>query len=127
MSNERLICPHCRYSPELGDDDDQCPLDGRHLVALSEYQKAPRDPFLGTVLGGKYPILSVLGAGGMGTVYGSIQPLVEREVAIKVILPTPVASEEDGEAAKDAQRRFLREAKALAALSHPGLVTLHDF
>ena len=127
MSNERLICPHCRYSPELGDDDDRWPLDGRRLVATSEYEKAPRDPFLGTVLGGKYPILSVLGAGGMGAVYGSIQPLVEREVAIKVILPTPVTSDEDGDAARDAQRRFLREAKALAALSHPGLVTLHDF
>jgi len=90
-------------------------------VAQPEHEKAPRDIFLGTTIGGKYPVLGILGHGGMGAVYRSVQPLVDREVAIKLVLPNKAAD------LGAAQERFLREGKAIAKLSHPAIVTLHDF
>ncbi|MEX2120434.1 MAG: serine/threonine-protein kinase [Pirellulales bacterium] len=66
-----------------------------------------------------YQILAPLGAGGMGEVYRARDPRLEREVAVKV-LPENLASTAEGLA------RFEREAKALAALSHPNLVAIFD-
>src|SRR5262245_20171234 len=67
-----------------------------------------------------YEILDVLGAGGMGTVYAAKDRKLERRVAVKV-LPDHMAGD-------DAFRtRFVREAKALAALSHPNILAIHDF
>src|SRR5262250_1392899 len=66
---------------------------------------------------GSYEILSPIGAGGMGEVYRARDSRLGRDVAIKV-LPQTVAG--------DAERlaRFEREARALAALNHPGIVTI---
>ena len=66
-----------------------------------------------------YQILGPLGAGGMGEVYRARDNRLDRDVAIKV-LPERLAQE------SDALERFAREAKALAALSHPNLVTIFD-
>jgi RNA polymerase sigma-70 factor (ECF subfamily) len=66
-----------------------------------------------------YQILSPLGAGGMGEVYRAHDARLERDVAIKV-LPERLAG------TNDALARFEREAKALAALSHPNLVAIFD-
>jgi Tol biopolymer transport system component len=65
---------------------------------------------------GPYEILSAIGAGGMGEVYKARDTRLERTVAIK-ILPTsdPVR-----------RQRFEREARAVAALNHPNICTLHD-
>ena len=68
---------------------------------------------------GRYDILSPLGAGGMGEVYRARDTRLDREVAIK-ILPASVASDPDRLA------RFDREASAVAALSHPNILALHD-
>src|SRR4029434_6490702 len=65
-------------------------------------------------------ILELVGKGGMGAVYKARQKELDRVVALK-ILP-PAISESPGFA-----ERFTREAKALAKLSHPGIVTIHDF
>ncbi len=73
----------------------------------------------GTSLG-PYKILASIGAGGMGEVYRARDPRLEREVAIKV-LPAEVSRDPDRLA------RFEREAKALAALSHPNILAIHDF
>ncbi len=69
---------------------------------------------------GSYEIVAPLGAGGMGEVYRARDAKLEREVAIKV-LPATVAND------PDALARFEREAKAVAALSHPNILAIHDF
>lgn len=69
---------------------------------------------------GHYEILSAIGAGGMGEVYRARDPRLDREVAIKV-LPEGFASDPDRLA------RFEREAKAIAALSHPHILAIHEF
>ena len=68
---------------------------------------------------GPYEVLSPLGAGGMGEVYRARDARLDRDVAIKV-LPESVAGDEH------ALARFEREAKAVAALSHPNILALHD-
>ncbi len=68
---------------------------------------------------GPYEIVSPLGAGGMGEVYRAKDSRLGRVVAIKV-LPEAMARD------PVALARFEREAKAVAALSHPGILALHD-
>ena len=68
---------------------------------------------------GPYEIHSAIGAGGMGEVYKARDTRLERTVAIKV-LPAHVASD------PDVRQRFEREARAVAALNHPHICTLHD-
>ncbi|MGH9442336.1 MAG: protein kinase domain-containing protein, partial [Thermoanaerobaculia bacterium] len=69
---------------------------------------------------GPYEILSPIGAGGMGEVYRARDSKLNREVAVKV-LPEHLASD------ADARSRFEREAQAVAALSHPNILAIHDF
>jgi serine/threonine protein kinase/tetratricopeptide (TPR) repeat protein len=69
---------------------------------------------------GPYKILAPLGAGGMGEVYRASDLKLDRNVAIK-FLPVSVAGDPDTLA------RFEREAKAVAALSHPNILAIHDF
>jgi serine/threonine protein kinase/tetratricopeptide (TPR) repeat protein len=69
---------------------------------------------------GRYEILGPLGAGGMGEVYRAHDGRLDRDVAIKV-LPQEVASD------PDRLQRFEREAKAVAALSHPNILEIFDF
>jgi len=69
---------------------------------------------------GHYKIQSLLGAGGMGEVYRARDTRLDRDVAVK-ILPEHLAEN------PEALRRFEREAKAVAALSHPNILAIHDF
>jgi serine/threonine protein kinase/tetratricopeptide (TPR) repeat protein len=68
---------------------------------------------------GAYEITGVLGAGGMGEVYRARDPRLDRDVAIKV-LPAHLTGD------PAALARFEREAKVLAALSHPNILTIFD-
>ncbi len=68
---------------------------------------------------GPYEVLAPLGAGGMGEVYKARDTRLERTVAIKVLPSHRPASPE-------ARQRFEREAKAIAALSHPHICALYD-
>jgi serine/threonine protein kinase/Tol biopolymer transport system component len=68
---------------------------------------------------GPYEILSPLGAGGMGEVYRARDTRLGRIVAIKV-LPESVAADAEN------LRRFAQEAKAVAALNHPNILSVHD-
>ena len=74
---------------------------------------------VGDVLADRYEIEGVLGAGGMATVYQAIDLRLQREVAVKVLLP--------GLAADPAvASRFEREARALAGAAHHGIVAVFD-
>ncbi len=73
---------------------------------------------VGTRLG-PYEIVAPLGAGGMGAVYRGRDTRLERDVAVKVLPPHLIDS-------SDALVRFEREARAVAALSHPNILALHD-
>nr|BBH90765.1 hypothetical protein KTC_55160 [Thermosporothrix sp. COM3] len=77
-----------------------------------------QDELIGTTLG-NYRILSRLGQGGMASVYKAYQENLEREVAIKVLPPWYAAD-------RNFVERFNLEAKMVARLSHPNIVTVHD-
>ena len=66
---------------------------------------------------GRFHVLRLIGAGGMGRVYAAYDPQLDRRVALKVLL-------EQRDPADDA--RLVREAQALARLSHPNVVAVHD-
>src|ERR1041385_1645448 len=65
-------------------------------------------------------IVQMLGRGGMGIVYKARQPALDRFVAIK-ILPKSLGQN------PELTQRFMQEAKALASLEHPNIVSVHDF
>jgi len=67
---------------------------------------------------GPYEILAPLGAGGMGEVYRARDTRLDRQVAVKVLPADSVSS--------SALERFEREAKAIAALNHPGICAVYD-
>ena len=69
---------------------------------------------------GHYRIVSELGSGGMGDVYVAEDSSLGRRVALKV-LPDDVAD------SPERRERFEREARAVAALSHPNILAIHDF
>ena len=77
-----------------------------------------QDPLIGTMLG-KYKILAILGQGGMARVYRARQENLDREVAVKVLPPWYAAD-------RSFVDRFEQEAKLVARLSHPNIVTVHD-
>ncbi len=68
-----------------------------------------------------YRVDSAAGEGAMGVVYRAIDVVLERPVAIKVLKTNEASKETD----EEQQRRFLQEARAAAALSHPGVTTLY--
>src|SRR5512140_3191403 len=70
---------------------------------------------------GRYRILGELGRGAMGTVYRALDPLIEREVAIKTLHPNLPA-----DVVAEVRQRFLREAKSAGRLNHPNIVTIFD-
>ena len=70
---------------------------------------------------GRYEILETLGRGGQAAVYRAYDPVMQREVAIKV-LPATLAAED-----AQARERFEREAHTIAALEHPAIVPVYDF
>jgi serine/threonine-protein kinase len=78
------------------------------------------DPLLGRIIDGRYEVLSVVGEGGMGTVYEVKHTSLGRLFAMKV-LRRDIAKDSDLVA------RFVQEAKAAAAIGHPNIVAVSDF
>src|SRR5436189_2311892 len=82
------------------------------VAAINTPPQVPGERYIG-----KYRVKSVLGRGGMGAVYLTEQPGLDREVAIKELIQSadPVSL-----------RRFLQESQVMARTSHPNLVQVHD-
>ncbi len=139
------VCPKC--GQEYDENKKFCPRDGGTLEFVtvigapassheaetviappSNAVAAPKtrvsgpepDSLIGTVLSGRYRILSQLGQGGMGTVYRAQHVMLGRVDAVKIIRPDVAKSPE-------AMQRFLREAKLASSINHPNAVVIHDF
>jgi tRNA A-37 threonylcarbamoyl transferase component Bud32 len=121
------LCPNCGKPLPLGAPKSLCPA----CLMLAAFPtgtdpggKTPRfTPPTVAELSPKFPqleILDFIGQGGMGAVYKARQKELDRIVALKILPP------DIGQDAAFAER-FTREAKALAKLNHPGIVTIHEF
>jgi serine/threonine protein kinase/tetratricopeptide (TPR) repeat protein len=111
-----LSCPHCaEFLKSLRAAD--------HLVppTAAESPGAPAPAETPPERVGRYRVVGHLGAGGMGVVYRAHDPQLERDVAIK--LPVFHGSDESRTAAR---QRFLREARAAAAVRHPHVCPIYD-
>src|SRR6476661_1828390 len=75
-------------------------------------------PELGATLG-RYRLERTIGEGGMGVVHAAFDPDLERRVALKVLRAADGGGDE-------ARQRLLREARAMARLTHPNVVTVHE-
>src|SRR5687768_4355980 len=122
MSESRK-CPDCGGAMPAKAPEGLCPRCLMRRVAAPT-EPAPRaEPPAIEAVGAAFPhleILGLIGQGGMGCVFKARQPQLNRIVALK-LLPQALSSDAAFAA------RFAREAQALAALSHPNIVTVHDF
>ncbi len=118
--HDNLVCPRCGVVYEPAEPGVPCPIDQVALVRVSVRKAHPNDTLLGRSIAGRYHVIDVIGAGGMGAVYLALQEPIRREVAVKVIL---------GANAGDAEvrHRFFREARAVAALANEHCVRLFDY
>ncbi|HEU5332326.1 MAG TPA: serine/threonine-protein kinase [Actinocrinis sp.] len=79
------------------------------------------------MIDGRFELLEQLGGGGMGMVWRARDTMLEREVALKEVRHSGAGGPGDGSAAEQLMReRVLREARALARLHHPNVVTIHQ-
>lgn len=85
----------------------------------TEMSTAAKDPLIGTVIAERLEVLSLIGAGGMSTVYRAKHLLLDRVVAVKVM--------QVGKVDDNAVRRFQQEAKAATALNHPNIAAVREF
>ncbi|MFH9726130.1 protein kinase [Streptomyces sp. NPDC017254] len=78
------------------------------------------------VIDGRFELVERLGGGGMGTVWRARDLALHRDVALKEVRPPdPALAEHDVEGARTLRARVLREARALARIDHPNVVTIH--
>ncbi len=96
---------------EFVSDAQFCPTDGSPLTPLNI------DPLIGSFFAERYQIISMLGRGGMSSVYKAKHMLMDRIVAIKILVASDVPS----------LKRFQLEAKLVSSLKHHNIVTVYDF
>jgi serine/threonine protein kinase len=124
-----LICPNCHKTLPPDMPLGLCPECLMKAGLNTAAQPGSAGPLSGFVpppveqiarLFPQLEVLELIGVGGMGAVYKARQPALDRLVALKILPPT--AASDPGFA-----ERFNREARALARLNHPNIVTVHDF
>ncbi len=100
----------------------KCILEGAATVPATSPSRGKLPPTIGEVAAQfpEFEIIELIGAGGMGAVYKARQPKLERFVAIKILSPNLAGDSTFAE-------RFNREARVLARLNHPNIVTVFDF
>ncbi|MCA9609402.1 MAG: serine/threonine protein kinase [Myxococcales bacterium] len=108
------VCPSC--SRVYQEHHDFCSSDGTPLEAM----RPGHDPLVGRRFDDRYELVRMVGAGGNGVVYVARQIGLGRVVAFKMMFAERMREER-------AMRRFAREARALAALDHPGCVRVLDY
>src|ERR1043165_7980221 len=114
------FCNNCAapLSPsQIPDGVGSLPPTGQVVLANEEEKK---DELIGRTIEGRYRIDSLIGFGGMGSVYRVTRLLIGDEVAMKILHTERVADPRAGE-------RFRREAQAAARLKHPNAVSIYDF
>ncbi len=118
-------CPRCKAALPVGKLEGLCPacLLQQGLQADTLAPSGAFDALPVSEVAGLFPqleILDLIGCGGMGAVYRARQRELDRVVALKILPP---------DIARDTAfaERFAREAKALAKLNHPNIVTIHAF
>ncbi|TDM09182.1 MAG: serine/threonine protein kinase [Ideonella sp. MAG2] len=99
--------------------DPPYPSGGGHASAASDIDAEPRESTATIGHVGRYTLQSVLGEGGLGTVYGAWDPLLSRGVAVKTL-------HRGASLSQDSTMRILHEARAAARLNHPHIVTVFD-
>jgi predicted Ser/Thr protein kinase len=114
-----------RTPPPMLDEVRSCPACGRCFAADQttceiDQQTLVREEGVPRTIDDKYLVTRLLGRGGMGSVYMATQKRLNRPVAVKVLLSHLVGS-------SSMRGRFEREARIVARLRHPGIVTIHDF
>ncbi|MHB8970219.1 MAG: serine/threonine-protein kinase [Pirellulaceae bacterium] len=114
------LCPHCVFRAGFPLESGSPATADSACAGSSELQFEPPAPI---ELASRFPeleILELIGRGGMGVVYKARQIKLDRLVALKILLPQ-IAQD------RDFAQRFAREARAMALLNHPHIVTVYDF
>ncbi len=120
MSHESTrVCPACgrRGGSEF------CEVDGALLIP-EEALATAADGMIGRVLRGRYRLVRILGAGGMGKVYAAAQIGLQREVAVKVLRRL---ANDDPVEQRAVVLRFQREVLAASRLQHPNTIRVYDY
>jgi serine/threonine protein kinase len=94
-----------------------CPACGTEVPPT---EPTPADPLIGQKLLGRYEVVELISAGGMGLVYRALHHPLDRNVAVKLVHPRLTAD-------KDIVARFMVEAQIASRLNHPNIVSIHDF
>jgi serine/threonine protein kinase len=108
------LCPRCLAAGLAAPTDPGTGPHGTKILQPAPELQSVRDAFP------QLEILGLIGRGGMGVVYKARQKSLNRLVALKLLAPERINDSKFAE-------RFEREAQALARLSHPNIVTIHDF
>lgn len=105
--------------PSILSKDTSQDSDDRHNIQVTTEAETESTGLAVGMRVGKYKLVSRLGQGGMGTVFRASHSLIDRQVALKVMLPQLVRK-------RDLQERFLKEAQLCVNLHHPNLVRTLD-